>query len=1047
MDWLPLTVLPPALAGSITVTVWLGAMIVAVTNLRLGWVLSGLVVPGYMVPLIIANPVSAAVVFAEGIATYLVVWLYSEVLAPRLRWSTFFGRDRFFALVLVSVGVRLAGDGWLLPALGVWLDHHYSLSLNYRNDLHSFGLIVVSLIANNFWKTGMIRGALPMGVQVVLTWLLVRMVLVPLTNFNAESTAVLYEDIAASMLASPKAYIILIVTAFVASRLNLFYGWDFSGILIPSLLALQWYQPFKIVATFGEAIAILALANWVLKLPYFRSITVEGGRKIMLFFSLSLAYKFVVGWGLAWWQPQLLTSDYYGFGYLLATLIAIKAHDKNILGRLSQSVLQTSLAGVAVATLIGFVLILIPDPVPLAAPAQPLPADPQRLDLPLADALAQAKTTFYRTRLGEQIAQPLPNEVQSFSDGVQLLMQYRNSQDPVVLRQARVSLDAAGYQVAIARGPGSEDILILSEREPHRHWGLYAISMKPKSPILLEVPFPVDEPPAFEAASLLLVKMGAAGFGAAPAQLPDDRRRRGTVLNSSQTIFQAFHREMFSDQVLQVRSRPSPAAQLRVSGGLPSGLDLPALRSMVGPMEVVFGASSERNLQRETTRGSFSELWIGQGESQRALVFASSVPLPERQSLPASVEATVLERMHDKQLAAPGSEGFRRPALDQLLRMDLEVLTPMAKLAHQARGSRLQDAAALATLAGAVSSARAVGLELSLLSAAEGDFLALHDRTGHGGLIMLRVGTADPYIFEVPRSVGERATLDTAVRLWSDLQAHALIIAGAASDANADGSADVLDTANKQTLFQLAHQTLLREFGQQPAVALQVRAMGIRPDHPPPGEAVLSFARAPADSARLDGVARQLLDDLQLHGLTPVMGTGENSTAGYGASGGPQAAYMEQARDKHFAVLWVARQLRAGVHQDAMDTQRRAFEGLGIPTRQQDISSVVATASLAGPPISDAVRQAALRYLATQDIVALSAFKNAYGDPLERIEDRGGRGAFLLLRSSDGRLRGVLSLAEGGRSDQRRFAPPGPLNVATLQEYLSARERWLEVSP
>jgi len=49
------------------------------------------------------------------------------------------------------------------------------------------------------------------------------------TNFTISNLSYVYEDIAASMLASPKAYIILITTSFVASRMNLLYGWEFSG--------------------------------------------------------------------------------------------------------------------------------------------------------------------------------------------------------------------------------------------------------------------------------------------------------------------------------------------------------------------------------------------------------------------------------------------------------------------------------------------------------------------------------------------------------------------------------------------------------------------------------------------------------------------------------------------------------------------------------------------------------------------------------------------------------------------------------------------------
>lgn len=1024
-------------------------MIVAVTNLRLGWVLSGLVVPGYMVPLIIANPLSAGVVFVEGVVTYFVVWLYSELLAPRLRWSTFFGRDRFFALVVVSVGVRLIGDGWLLPAVGSWMEQRYAFAFDYRNDLHSFGLIVVSLIANNFWKTGLIRGAAPMAAQVGVTWLLVSLVLIPLTNFNAESTAVLYEDIAASMLASPKAYIILIVTAFVASRLNLFYGWDFSGILIPSLLALQWYQPFKIIGTFAEAIAILVLSSMALRLPYFRDITVEGGRKIMLFFSVSLIYKFVLGWAFAWWLPQLQTTDYYGFGYLLATLIALKAHDKNILGRLSQAVLQTSLVGVAVATVIGFVLVLVPDPSAQTSVPPQAPDSPQHLEEPVFEALLHSKTSFYRTRVGEAVAPALADEIAAFSDGVRLLLAYRTNLDPTVLRQAQNALISARYRLSIARGPDGADVLVLSEREPLRHWGTYAIALKPRSRLLIEVPFPIDEPLAFEAGAWLLSSIGASGFATAPGELLDNERRRSDILSSPQSAFHAFHRAMASDQVLQVRSRDVPTPALTVSGGLPAGLNLQDLRRWVGPLDVSFSPGRDRNLQRETTRGSFAELWLSRSSTQQAALFARAAPAAARQLVPGPVASAVLERMSVAQLPAPGSEAFRRRGLDQLLRLDREVLAPMVQLALERREAPAMPDAQLARIAGAAASARSMGIELTWVNAADGDFVLLHDITQHGGVTVLRMGTAEPYVLEAPRPVRERATVETAVRLWSDLQGRALVLAGAAADANADSSADVLSSANAQTLFQLVHQVLLREMGTEPAIALQVRAMGIRPDQATlPADAVLAFDRMPADPRQLTGIAAQLLADLTRLGLSPMLHTGEAATAGYGAPTGPQAAYMEQAQSKQLAMLWVSSTARVGVQQETLESRRRAFEGLGIPVRQTDMGPLLARSRITGPQLPAHARSLAMRYLASGDIVALSGLQSAVPDlRLERIEDPGGRGAFLLMAGPGGGLRAVLSLAEAFPKSAIRQVPAGLIGQAQAQAFLEGRVWWMEAAP
>lgn len=125
--------------------------------------------------------------------------------------------------------------------------------------------------------------------------MLVRFVLMEFTNFNINTLSYMYEDLASSILASPKAYIILLVSAFLASRMNIRYGWEYNGILVPSLLALQWYQPFKLLATFVETFVIFFLARMLLTVPLLRHRNIEGARLLLLFFTISFGYKMILG--------------------------------------------------------------------------------------------------------------------------------------------------------------------------------------------------------------------------------------------------------------------------------------------------------------------------------------------------------------------------------------------------------------------------------------------------------------------------------------------------------------------------------------------------------------------------------------------------------------------------------------------------------------------------------------------------------------------------------------------------------------------------------
>ena len=109
-----LPVFPEGLANSVVTTILIGVWVIAFFNLRLGWVLSGLVVPGYLVPMLIDSPLAVIAIVVEAAATYCLIWLYSERLSRRA-WSALFGRDRFLAIILASVVCRIVFDLWLLP--------------------------------------------------------------------------------------------------------------------------------------------------------------------------------------------------------------------------------------------------------------------------------------------------------------------------------------------------------------------------------------------------------------------------------------------------------------------------------------------------------------------------------------------------------------------------------------------------------------------------------------------------------------------------------------------------------------------------------------------------------------------------------------------------------------------------------------------------------------------------------------------------------------------------------------------------------------------
>lgn len=1044
MDWFPIPIFPEgALSASVIVTVWIGITIVALTNLRLGWVLSGLVVPGYMVPLLIMKPTSAAVVFAEGVLTYCIVWFYSEYLTRFTGLSNFFGRDRFFALVLVSVAVRLVSDGWLLPEIGTWLLLHHNLAFDYRSNLHSFGLIIVALIANNFWKTGLLRGVWPMAIQVGLTWIIVRFVLMELTNFNMASLAFMYEDMASSFLATPKAYIILLVSAFIASRLNLFYGWDFSGILVPSLLAMQWFEPHKILTTIIEAAVIIVIAELVLRTPIFRNTTMEGARKLLLFFNISFAYKYVLSWVLIWLVPETKTSDWFGFGYLLATLLALKMHDKGIFVRMTRATLQASLTGVVVATIIGFALVLLPDPdwqsqeFAHSARLSPMTREAR----PITEVVLEQKTGLYAASLGKAMTVPLQRELDAFAAGVRGLLEYRRTKNGSMLEEARHALRVANYDVVQV----GDQYLLLRERQPANHWGVYVLRLNGESRLLVQVPAPVDEAGTFEAGIGLFEQFSAGAFGSAGAARRANKDGASDVLTRPQTIFQMFHREVAAAEALQIRSRPGIQSILHVVGSMPESINLYNLGKAASALKIDFSPHAERNLQRQTMTGNFAELWMTPSDLNHLRLGAQHQVPVVREQINGSIQSLLRQTVTEQKIAAAGSNAYYAPRQDELLRVDREVLSPLLALATSMSDKSEPSEDELAAFAVAALSGSSLGMDVRWLTSTRAGYFLLADRDWHRGWIIIRLGKAANFVIGSPRPLEEAGTLEIALSTFDDLRARVLIIPGAATNANTDGTADVLKNSNR-TLFTLANQVSLREMGDEPGAAIMVRAFGILPDRPAPKEdVVLAFDIASVDKSRLTGIASTLINELEQSGLSVRVGSGAADTAGYEATGGPQGWYMNQTRNKHFAVLWVSPLARRQLTEESVIAARRQFAALGMSVLQKDVSAELSARRMSATRLPADLKALAEQYVGSSDVVLLAEMQRRYPKlRFERLDDSGARGAFLLIAEDDAIVQGIMSLRPGTDLQTNEVAvAPGRLSAEDVTSFVSRRARWM----
>ncbi|WP_083651454.1 poly-gamma-glutamate biosynthesis protein PgsC/CapC [Vreelandella massiliensis] len=1039
MSWeLPVLPIFPegSLASSVITTVWVGVGVVAFFNLRLGWSLAGLVVPGYLVPLLLFRPWNVAVIIAEGIVTYLLVWSISALGGRYLGLAHFFGRERFFAILLASVAVRVVFDGFLLPDIGAYANQHFGLRFDYENQLHSFGLIIVALIAHNFWKPGLVRGSLWLLVTLFLTFVLVRFGLMALTNFSLGNLAYLYEDIASSIFDSPKAYIILLTTALIASRMNLHYAWEFNGIIIPSLLALQWYQPVSLAFTFIEVAVLLLMVKLLFKLPWLSLATLTGARKLFLFFTLGLVYKLLLGHALNEWAPEIDARSYFAFGYLISALLAIKIHDKDIGILVTRATLQTSLVAVILASFFGFALSLLPLKL-MDEPKAPVSPTPMIGDTTLESFMLRQRILEYASIERETTPLPTSQQLTLFEDALSTLQDFRRNRSPRHLQRARLMLGKLDYDLRVLE----DRYLVLRENTLPRGFGTYVIDTRTQSELVIQVP-DGGELGAADAGLALFHQQKAAALAIGGITLRSPAQGAIDATRHPDTLFHRFHRHMSPGNSLQLRlTSTHHETALRVKQKLPADLKLTPMEEVLGRVNLRWESPRDHNIQRESTAGGFAELLLSRNTAL-SLIEHNAQPEAGRRERQGSLHAYLIDRA--VRLRNVGQPTFIEPGLATLLYFDREVLTPLLKLIeHPAFDSRAgqQELAYLDSLA------RGVGYCLIRFATSDASFLVLEAANRNSrppwGTYIFRVGESQAQLVEVPRPFFEQHTLEAGVALFRQLKAKALLIAGRHPFPNPAGQLDALDPTPPLHLFNQVHQTLVREAGDAPLMISQVRGMENLPALSQPGLVALASGVAVTGEPLLSStpLGRELESGLSTLGLKLKERQGEASTAGYEVGFNAQAQYLDATRNKQFASLWLTSQARDAFAPQSQRRQQKAqFQALGIETVKAPLAEQATVRGVASQSLPTAMRALLFRYHLTGDIMALRQLQQMPGYRLTRLLTPDTDQAFLLI-TTDGEH--LLALANLAPISQKTLTFKTDDNLATRLEAFAASRAFL----
>ena len=954
-----LTLFPErGLDQSILVVVLVGIYVLLFFTEVFGWVWAGLVVPGYLASVFAVQPAAGVAISFEAVLTFVASRAVSDVMSRMYGWSPFFGRERFFLIVLVSVVVRQASELWLIDDLLGWIDGVADAGLATAHDFSSIGLVLVPLLANMFWKLTLPRGVFQIGVSVAITWAIAALVLLPYTNLSFSSFELTYEDVALDFLGSPKAYIILLTTAFIAAHANLLYGWDYNGILVPSLIALTWFEPFTLVVTVGEALVLYGATRLVMLAPVLRRMNLEGPRKVTLVFTVGFLLKFAAGWVIGERFPELRLTDFYGFGYVLTSLLAVKMINTKKVGRVVLPSIFISLVGFGLGSAIGFALELaLPrEPTPLPALARGDGTSDRLMATP-AGAMAAA-TVRARPELPARHRHGLP--ARSLAGYAEL---WRDLD--VWLDDGRVDTDgieakAAALGLALRPLDGARAGWALYEAEERLHlqlgWEVALLFPGAPGPVI-EVPRPRRERPAAEAAVVLCARLDCRAIVASGVDGVDGVTAADPLAHARST-FHVAHRGLVRSPVVQLRAdeRATPGTpRLHLRHSIPNALRLPALwhREVELTWEPPPGAALawEARSDLAVLRVHPDDLWTllaGAGASPRAVDGTVARWLAGRPSgevrvrAPSPTELRVLEELLIERLAA------REPA----------------------------RAPWIAALAGALDH------ELVWLpdgvAAGAGAWL-LTGRDGPGWItVAIAERPATPLVLEVPRPRTEVGSVRLAAEAWIAARGAALVV-----DTEATDAPDPTAPGNVATPLQAAHQALYRAVAAEPGAAVvQVRGFAAwRPAREDMivslGVPLLDAARAPAPIARVVGPDGALG---RLAGSRRWVDGGAD-VADLGGAGTPQLLYAQAMVGPPFAIVWFAEAVRARTAPsgDAGDLRARAAR-FGLRFAERPVADALLAPTTARGRIAPRVVALAEEYARTGDVAALAELAARAGD-------------------------------------------------------------------
>ena len=995
-----LPIFPPGyLSHSVIVPVWVGIAVISFFNLRFGWIYSGLVVPGYLTPLLLIKPLSVFVIVIEAVVTYLVVYTISEVAARRGLWTNFFGRDRFFMILVVSVFVRILFDGWLLPWIDNWFIINYHFSIDYDDSLHSFGLIIVALIANQIWKPGLIWGLFQLFVTTAITYLIMKYIIIEHTNYSLNSIIYMYEDIAESILSSPKSYIILLVTAYIASRMNLFYGWEYNGILVPSLLALEWSNPMKIFISLIEAFVIYGIAKIILNLPMLKNASIEGARKTLLFFNIGFVYKILISIVIVYFFPHYKISDFFAFGYLLSTLIAVKIYDKVNIPLFTRATIQTTIVSIIIATAIGYFLVLLPKSKlytkHIAVDSNISRATITDTNSSLLEFIEDTKIKYYTRSDTLQAIEPSIPQQDAWQEILFILdKDWQKHKSRLLSLLSTINYKMVQIQNRyIALLPNIDNL----------NWGVYIFDKNASSDITLELPYPMSDNDMIESSLALKELLFSKRLAICGIAQKDPKHPTISQSQNYNSLYYIFHRHYSKKGILSIYKQKSKNYSLLIfKDYLPKEFSLSSLKEAIKSLKVVWGKGLKSTIEAKSARGGYAQLFITKRD--RVLLISSKLSkkdilvIKSKDSIGVMVQTWLNSGKIN--IAPKNSNLYIPPTLSQMLYMDRSILVPILDILSTKEAKSdinwLKHQLEPIEIAANILNYHLIWYQESL----SGDnYLVLYeagDKKRYWGTYIFKINNAKPIMVQIPHPIYEAYTLEYGLELFEAIDAKAILISGANPMANSNRSADVLLPKNKENIFNLVSQVLFRESGTSSMNALSIRGKSSLEINQSP-KAILAYDNGLAKSVGLNKTQQYFTNYLSQN-IDLMIYDGSKLTAGYDANMFG-ARYLEESLNDTFNVLWLPFNMRYEYKRASINSVILAqMQNLGIDVVDNvSLVDYVTKVGFSSRCIKKDIIDTILHYLAVRDINDILMLIQNKDLELKVLVTKGNRAYILIL--------------------------------------------------